>query len=167
MQRPGIKIQPEPIDRIIEVIGLIGLILLIGIPLLFFSEIPDTIPRHFGVDGTPDRFANKSQIWVLPIIGLVLYVGLLWTSKYPHLFNFPQKITEQNANKQYKQAVRGMRLIKVVLVWVLAYITYSTIQTAQGNQNGLGNYLIPVLIITVVGMLGYSLLQSTKKEGGK
>ncbi len=71
MTRPKIKIEPEPIDRIVESIGVIGIILLIGLPVFYYSSLPDIIPKHYGLSGEPDGFSGKGIIWTLPAIGLV------------------------------------------------------------------------------------------------
>jgi len=96
MDRPKLKIELESIDKVIEVIGIIGLILLIGLPIIYFSELPETIPRHFGFNGQPDGFSGRGIIWTLPIIGVIMYVGMFWLNKYPHTFNYPQQISNKN-----------------------------------------------------------------------
>lgn len=164
MDRPRLKIQLEPIDSLIEVIGIIGLILLIGLPIIYFSELPETIPRHFGFNGQPDGFSGKGIIWTLPIVGVVMYVGMFWLNKYPHIFNYPQQITEDNAERLYKMATRMMRTLNALIACIFAYITHSTIQTALGNQNGLGTLFTPVFMVLIFGTVGYFLFKSVKKE---
>ena len=48
MEKIKIEIQRERIDNIIEVIGVLGLILLIILPIIYFNELPEKMPRHFG-----------------------------------------------------------------------------------------------------------------------
>jgi uncharacterized membrane protein len=67
MERPKLKIELEPIDKWIQWIGILGLVILTGLPIYFFDQLPETIPRHFGANGEPDAFSGKGIIWTLPI----------------------------------------------------------------------------------------------------
>ena len=161
--QPKIKIELEPIDKLIGLIALIGAILLIAIPLIYYTELPNEIPIHFGPDGNADDYSQKGMIWSLPIIGIITYIGMYWLNKYPHIFNYPQKITEENAPKQYRIATKLIRTLNAIITCLFAYITYAIIQTALGNQNGLGSYFLPVLmIILFVPIIYYLFKRSTK-----
>lgn len=163
MTRPRINIKLEPIDKMIELIGLIGLITLIGLPIIYFNEFPDTMPIHFGANGEPDAWSGKGMIWTLPIIGVVLYLAMFGLNKFPHIFNYPQKITKDDAGKSYKIATRMIRTLNTLIACVFAYITYSTIQTALGNQNGLGILFTPIFLILIFGITGYFSYKLMKK----
>ncbi len=163
MERPKLNIKPAPIDRLIESLGIVALILLIGIPAYYFSELPDMIPRHYGIDGTPDSFSSKKVIWTLPIVGTILFVGLYWINKYPHKFNYTQKITKDNAEKQYKNVMRMIRILNSLIACILAYISFSTVKTALGKQSGLGLYFIPIFLLLIFTVIGYYLWASMKK----
>ena len=164
MERPKIKIKQTPVDIMTEIIGIIGLILLIGLPLYYFDKLPETIPRHFGANGEPDGFSGKGIIWTLPIIGVIMYVGMFWLIKYPHIFNYPQQVTKANAERLYTIGTRMIRTLNSIITCIFSYITYSTIETALGNQNGLGTWFTPVFIILMFGLTGYFLYQSMSKK---
>lgn len=87
MERPKIEIETKPIDRVVELIGILGLIILLGLPIYFFDKLPESIPRHFGANGEPDGYSGKGIIWTLPIIGLIMYAGMFYLNKHPHIFN--------------------------------------------------------------------------------
>lgn len=162
MERPRIKIEKTTVDIVIEIIGVLGLLLLIGMPFYFFDKLPAIIPSHFGSNGEADGFSTKGIIWTLPIIGLVMYVGMLWLNKYPHIFNYPQKLTQENAKRLYTIATRMIRTMNVFTTWVFTYLTHSTIQTALGYQNGLGDWFTPVFMMTIFGIIGYYLYKSLR-----
>ena len=164
MERPRIKIEKNLVDIATEIIGFLGLILLIGLPLYYFDKLPETIPSHFGTTGQPDGFIGKEIIWKLPIIGIVIYVGLFWLNKYPHIFNYPQQVSKENAERLYTILTRMIRTLNTIISCVLAYITYSTIQIALGSQNGLGVWFTLVFIILIFGTTGYFLYKSMSKK---
>lgn len=157
------EIQIKSIDKLIELIALIGVILLILLPVIYYNELPNEIPTHFGPDGNADAFSQKRMIWVLPIIGIIIYIGMYWLNKYPHIFNYPQKITEENASKQYQIATRAIRTLNAIISWLLAYLTYASIQTALGNQNGLSPYFAPIFMVILFASIAYFLFVSVKK----
>ncbi|MEO0341210.1 MAG: DUF1648 domain-containing protein, partial [Bacteroidota bacterium] len=66
MQRPIIDLPLEPLDRLLEFIALVSLAALVLLPILYFEQLPEKIPSHFGPGGLPDGYSDKSIIWLLP-----------------------------------------------------------------------------------------------------
>ncbi len=159
MANPILQINKEPIDSIIEVIGWIGLVLLIGLPAYYYGQLPDLIPSHFNFSGKVDATSGKGSIWVLPIIGIGLFALLSRMKKIPHKFNYLQKITEANAADQYKIATRSIRLLNAIVIWFLAYIVYSAIQTALGNQAGMNVYISSCFVVLILVCAVYPLFK--------
>ena len=140
-------------DWLIEFIGALGIIALIGLPILMFNSLPDEIPIHFGIDGKPTSYSNKYSVFILPIIGLMLYVGLQILNRYPYIFNYPQKVTETNAERQYTLATRLIRLINAIIALSFGYIKFSTIQTGIGSKAGLSPLFMFVFLFVIFGIL--------------
>lgn len=164
MERPRQDIRLERIDQILEIVGIIGLALLIGLPIFFYGALPDVIPRHYNAVGQPNGYSEKGIIWALPAIGLILYLGLSLLNRYPHKFNYPQRVTKENAARQYKNATRMLRMLNCIIAGVFVYITYSTIRTALGKQNGLGDYFLPTFLALMFGTIGYFLYKLTREK---
>ncbi len=80
------------------------------------------MPKHFNVFGQPDSYANKNIIWFLPALGLILYIGMTILNKYPHVFNYPIKLTNENAEKLYKIGTKTIRFLKIVIIISFAYL---------------------------------------------
>ena len=142
-------------DVIIQICTILGLIALIIIPLLAYHKLPETIPTHYGIDGKADGFSGKINVFLLPILGIAIFVFFKWISKYPHKFNYPFQITEENRERSYQTAVRMIKFLNAMILCSLAYITYSTIRTAAGEQSGLSKMFIPIFIILNVGITFY------------
>ncbi|MEQ8237833.1 MAG: hypothetical protein RIA69_01405 [Cyclobacteriaceae bacterium] len=77
------------------------MILMIGFPIYYFNELSDIIPRHFNAASESVGFSQKNIIWTLPAMGLVMYIGVFFFNKYPHIFNYPNEMTNENAERQY------------------------------------------------------------------
>ncbi len=100
--RPKLKV--DTFDKVIELFGVIGLIILIALPIFYYNSLPETVPQHYGVSGEPDGFGGKENIWILPIIGIFIYAGLAILNKFPNILNYPKNITAESAVRQYRIA---------------------------------------------------------------
>lgn len=161
-QRPKIKVKREPLDWAIEIIGFLILIAAAVYVLKHYGSLPDKIPTHYGLNGNPDGFGNKSTLLILLIVTASMFTGLIVLNKYPHLFNYPTALTSDNAPKLYQQASRLIRSLNTVIVISFSYLIYSTIQTAFNSQSGLGSYFTPVFLISIFGLIAFYLFQTFK-----
>ena len=164
MNRPMIKVKTGFVDIIIELVGLLSLILLVALPVFYYDIIPETIPRHYNMSGDADSNSSKVLLWGLPLIGMVLHIGIRWITKFPHLLNYPLVITAENADYQYKNSARMLRVLNTFITGILCYITYGTIEIALGNWNSLGKGFLSLSIITCLGIIGYFQLKSVKNK---
>ncbi len=154
-KRPRIPIKLEFIDYLFEVAGAIGLACLIIIPIYFYNDLPDQIPKHFNIHGEVDAYGSSEGIWTLLLIGIIIYVGLTIINKYPHIFNYPTKVTAENAKRLYLLGTRTIRLLKALFLFLFVFLEYMTIQIALSNVTGLGEYslLISLGFIGIVIMV--------------
>jgi len=162
-KRPKLKIEWEPIDWLIESLSLLFVLFLLIYPAYYYESIPGEIPTHYNMDGQADAFGNKTELWLLPIIGLLMYVGLFLLNRIPHQFNYPGTITEENAYTQYQNASRLMRAFNLTFTGAFAYIIYIMVQSALGQVDGLGRFFTPLLLTATIGISIYFLYQATKK----
>ena len=143
--RPVIKPEMLPADWLIEIIALGGMAFLFGYAIYWYSKLPETIPSHFDFKGNVDSYGSKGTIFMLPIIGLFVYGLLTVLVLVPHTFNYPWKITPENALRQYTLACRLLRSIKVAIVFIFSYITVDIVVSAQNAHMGLGFILVPII----------------------
>ena len=159
-ERPKLKIQLSPTDKVFELLGWGALLALWAWTGTSFSNLPDTIPTHFNAAGEADGFGSKASIIGLPVIATLLYIGLTLLNRVPHIFNFPTPVTEDNALKQYTNATRMIRYLKLILVFVFAGISYQTIQQANGTGEGLGLWFLPLTLVLIFVPLIYFVSKS-------
>lgn len=161
---PKLKIALDLIDKIIESIGIVALLMLFLIPLMYYGELPNSIPSHFDIHGEVDAYSNKSILWLLPMIGLITYIGLAFLNRYPHIFNYPKKITIENAAYQYKMATRFIRSLNTLIIGLFTYLSYSTIQLALGNQSSLRMCISILFVILILSLILVYSFQSYRKK---
>lgn len=154
---------------IFEIAGIIGLILLIGIPWFFYNKIPDEIPTHFGVKGFADDWGPKNNIWLLPVIGFVIYAVLSSLNFFLVRTTPSGKTDIANENRQKEGVYELLQFLKVTISISFAYLVFASIQVSRGNQEGLGQWFLPVfiLILTVVPMLFVLRFRKRRKANKK
>ena len=163
-ERPKIRLELTGIDKIIELFGWFFVLVLWVYTMVNFSKLPDTIPTHFNAMGEADDFGEKASILALPIIATIVFVGISILSRFPHIFNYPVNITKENAQRQYKIATRLMRYVNLIVVLIIGYITFTSIQSAKGQTGGLGAWFLPVSLGVVFIPIIYYIVVSRKKS---
>ena len=148
-------------DKIIEASGWMALIILWSLVLFSYSKLPETIAIHFDASGNPNGFGDKITIFSLPIITSVLFLGLSYLNRFPHIFNYMTEINEDNALQQYSIACRLIRMLKLSIVIIFTVIVISTLNVTDKTWQW--SMPLVVLGLTFFPVL-YYLLQSNKKR---
>lgn len=79
-----------------------------------FKKLPKIIPIHFDLEGKPDNYGAKYFIFLLPIIGILIYFFLSYNIK--EINNYPVKITQENREIQY---TIGLLAVKSITAYIL------------------------------------------------
>jgi uncharacterized membrane protein len=157
-ERPKFKIQPTPTDKILEILGWASLLAIWVLILSSYANLPDIIPIHYNAAGQADSFGEKGNILTLPILATVLFIGLTILNKFPHVFNYPTKITADNAVGNYTNATRLIRYLKFIIVIIFGLIVWKTIR----NTNGLGAWFLPLTVGLIFIPMTYFVKKSFK-----
>lgn len=147
---PVIKPQFSNIDRLMELISFFFVIVPFIIVYIVYETLPDQIPMHYDFHGVPDSFGPKWILYLIPSISLALYLFLTILNKYPHKFNYPTRITQENALRQYSIAVKLIRTIKMLCTAIFAYVVYNTIDTSNINE---GEYQRNYTYLIFIGLI--------------
>ena len=161
-KRPKLKIELTRIDYLIESIGLIGLVILVILPVYFYHELPIQIPKHFNLLGEVDAYGNRNIIWLLPAIGLFFYIGFTFLAKIPFAYNYPVKITEENAEKMYTLGAKTIRILKVTIILSFTFLNYKTITIALNHSTEIGKFYLPVFLIVIIAYLATMIYKMIK-----
>lgn len=159
--RPILKIELTLTDKLIEIFGWLILISLWKMTLLRFSNFPDTIPIPYNFAGQPDNSGNKATIFILPILSTLLFVGMTILNKFPHIFNYPKKITHQNAETQYTIVTRLIRYLKFIIVFSFS-IFFVTSQTANDKISGLEIWFLSLFVGLIYIPMIYAIVKLFK-----
>jgi uncharacterized membrane protein len=120
-------------------VSFIIVLLIALIPLIYlatlFSSLPARVPTHFSIDGTPDDYSKKVNLFFL-----VGFVSLINLGTYLLLTNI-QKIDPKKAANQSKET---MQKIGFAITLLLTGINIIVVNSAKNSKFSL-NVLIPVI----------------------
>ncbi len=162
--RPKIKLELTTADKTVEVFGWLLVFTVWVLTITNYSNLPDTIPIHYNGAGQADGFGGKETILTLPLIATILFFGMTLLNKFPHLFNYPTNLTQDNAFRQYTIATRLIRYLKLIIVFIFGLITFKTIQHSNGESDGLGIWFLPLTMGLIFIPMTYFLIKSFKTK---
>lgn len=145
-----------------EALGWILLLTVWAFTVMNYNNLPDIIPVHYDLSGAADRFGSKNHILALPFIATILFVASTILNRFPHVLNYPTPITKTNALMQYTNATRMIRYLKLAIVIIFGLIVFQTIQTANGQKDGLGAWFIFLVMGLIFLPIMFFLIKSVK-----
>lgn len=160
--RPRFRPRLTAFDKTVEVLGWALLLLFWLMFYRFYADLPEVIPTHFNGSGEPDGYGSRASAWGLPAITTVLFLGLSWLSRYPHLYNYAVELTPDNFARQYQIAMRLLRWMKLVIVLVFGAIFYQTVLVATTNQTHLGKWVLPASMGLIFGSVIFFLIAASR-----
>jgi hypothetical protein len=135
--RPIVKIPYNGYDIALWALAVLGIIFGFLLILEYWSVLPEIVPLHISASGSVDALGNKYFLMVIPVVAATATMGAAIVARYPHRFNFPWRITDKNAARQYTLARRLILWINVETVWVAAFIVLLLIDFSVGSgQSG-------------------------------
>jgi uncharacterized membrane protein len=162
--RPKLSITLMPIDKAIEMLGWLTFVTLWVLTVFNYSSLPDIIPTHFNAAGHADSYGSKGTIFILPIIGTIIFIGLSILNMFPQIFNYPTNITDENALRQYTNATRMIRYLKFAIALIFSVIVFMTSQAAEDKSKGLGIWFLPVMLALIFIPLVFFIIKLVKSK---
>lgn len=164
--RPVLKLKLTSTDYTLEAIAILGIISLCVLAVVSYSSLPDRIPTHFNIKGQADDWGSKASIFLLPGISILLFTGITILNKFPHIFNYPVKVTGENALRLYKKSVRVMRILKALVVMLFLIIEWQVCRSAE-NAELPSWFFAAVLIIPILLPVTMALFLTKTFSSGK
>ncbi|MFC5773431.1 DUF1648 domain-containing protein [Ectobacillus antri] len=160
--RPTLPVQKTVIERVLNIISIILLVGMIGYVATMWGSIGDRVPIHFNAVGEPDAWSGKFSIIGILIVPVALYMFLTFLGNRPHTHNYLVEITEENAQRQYKNSCLMLSWLKIILIATFAYDTWRTVDISLDRANGLGTYSAVVFIGLLFGTIAIFIFRSIR-----
>ncbi len=124
---------------------------------LYYGSLPKIIPIHFNAQGLADGFGNKSTLWVVPVLALLICLGLIQLNR---------KLPKMKPNihkKEYLLITRINSVLSMLVGLSFSYITIRSVFIATEGSGGLGSWFLPAFCISfIVGPLIPLILHKMK-----
>jgi len=132
---------------------------MMGFALWAWPQLPERIPTHFGADGLPDGWGERTLLswFLLPLIAVALTLAMYGfravMPRHPGWVNLP----DQRRLSDLPEAARGpvlemfsgfLALVQAQLLVIFAIIQHATYRTALGGSSQ--GAMILVLVLAVV-----------------
>ncbi len=153
------KIKNTIFDKIVEIICLI---LAIGVPLYIiinWSNIPDPLPMHYDLAGNVDRWGDKTELIILPIVTLIMYAFMSAIGYFPQVWNTGVSITEENRERVYRTLKYLVKTMKLIVVVDFSYMTINTLMCRD-----LPIWFTPVVLLIIFGNITFWLIRLFKVQ---
>jgi hypothetical protein len=160
MKKP---IQPTKLGRFDKIINFLAFLFLgcqICLALYSMYDLPAIIPIHFDAGGNADSYGNKETLLILPVLSVIIFFFIQYLSKHPHWFNYPVKITEHNAEKQYSNATAMLRILKMSITLIFLLVVTGSYLAGSGRVSKLPAILLPLLIFLAIAPTVYYLIKA-------
>lgn len=158
---PQVEYRRSPGDWLAEMVAIGGVIVGLVLPAFHWSTLPERVPSHFGVSGQADAWSARGFVWFLPAVTVFVHLLLTVVSLIPpRYYNYPWRITAENAPRQVRIARRLLCVLKAELVWLFVYLTWQTIRVALGQVSGLHSAFLPVTLAVVFGTVLYYFVRA-------
>lgn len=132
--RPDIKLPQKGTERVIILFSSIFFIANVAFSIFSYLRSPEIIPVHFAADGTPDKYGSRSLFFIMPAIATVLFFGLNALSRHPKIYNYPQKITIDNAATIYRSGSRMILALNGCLMLIFFLIELEMYRGVRNKQ---------------------------------
>lgn len=158
IKQPKIDIPKTRFEKLFDVIAIILFVLAVAHLFVNYGSLPDRVPGHYNAIGEVDRWGGKTELFLLPVIGAVLWIAMTLLEKVPHTYNY-LNLNEKNITAQYKNGRLMMNVLKNECVLLFSFLTYQGIHVATGEAAGLGTLVMPVLLFCILGSTAFFLIR--------
>lgn len=135
------------------------------ITVYLWHGLPELIPTHFNIAGTPDSWSAKNSIWLffVPVINLAIYLLFLLLYRHPQYTSWPTTLilmaVEETKREKVFHVLRTMLAYLMITITVMfGYLQFSIIATANGRAMGLATgAMIAFLIFIFAVIIGVNI----------
>jgi uncharacterized membrane protein len=152
-----IKIERNALDILEIIVSLLSLVGVAAYLILAWKTIPDQIPGHYNAVGEIDRWGDKSELIVLPIVSWLMYGLITLIERYPQIWNTGVRVTEENRTEVYRLL---KSLIAVVKMFVL--LMFGSLSVISSLGLNLPMWYLLAFLVVLFGTIVYFIVRLTR-----
>ncbi|PIC82545.1 DUF1648 domain-containing protein [Sporosarcina sp. P1] len=160
-KKPKLDIEKPAVAKAFDVLVIALFAAVLVYLLLQWNQLPDRIPAHFGANGEVDRYGSRMELLLLPVIGIVMWVGMWKLEKYPHTYNY-LNLRPDNVEIQYRYGVLFMNVMKNISTLLFVFLIWQSIDIALARIGSLNMPLLITILALLFGSMGVYLYKVLK-----
>ncbi|MFJ7733249.1 DUF1648 domain-containing protein [Lysinibacillus sp. NPDC097231] len=154
MYRPILKLPKTNYEKVWDYIGGGLFVLSILYIIVMWGKLPEEIPAHFNSAGEVNRWGSKMELFILPFIGIFLWILMGLLEKAPHMHNYPARLNENNVEAFYLNSRKILNQVKNICLLIFAGISIQMVRISLGEVETIGWWFLPVvLIVTAIPII--------------
>ena len=135
------------LELLCDVLAGVCLLVMFLLVALYWKQLPEQIPIHYGFDGRPDAWGGRGGSLFLPLLGLLTFALLTGARYLPaSMFNFPVAVTDDNRERLLRL---GRELLSVVKCCILISLLPGTVCQVRGQALPPWSPAVMMLLISV------------------
>jgi uncharacterized membrane protein len=131
--------------------GVAGLLAAVMLVVVEWRRLPPVIPTHFGMNGAPNGYGTRAELWVMIGIDLLVYLLMTVCTRYPRYFHLPVTPEDPQRPGFEADAVALLEWLRMFVAWLFVYVLWVMIRSALGDGNGLSGWFAVVTIVVSCG----------------
>jgi hypothetical protein len=148
--RPAAGLKMTSLEIVVEAGALAGIAANLILFVYYWPKLP--------YDATASRASmglNRSAMFTfVTMMPLIIYFGATVMGFFPRWFNYPVKITQENAAREYRLAANMLRVVKAEVAVCMLIIEWVFINIGMGEDMTIS----PPFMILFLGLLAMTIL---------
>jgi len=132
--------------------------------LTIWNRIPVRLPSHFGGGGKPDAWGTSGILLVELGMAIGIYVLIGFLERIPLRLNLPFRVPPGREEQLRPLAVEFLKVLKLVTVWLMLYLTVMTVLVGQGRREGLGS-VVPIFLVLIPAVVVFYMVRMRRAVG--
>jgi uncharacterized membrane protein len=161
MERPKLPLKMHMFSKIFNTIALILFFVTILYIMTQWSQLPNQVPTHYNAFGKPDDWGHKGFIFLPLIISILMWIGLHFLEKKPHLHNYVN-IKKENIEQHYKNSSLMINALKNELLIIFSFMAWNDVSVSMRNESLLGAWELPLVFAIILGTLAIFIIRSIR-----
>lgn len=161
-QQQEVWIQPGRIEKLMERTGILLVVLLFIGCNLGYDLLPTVIPLHIGSGGYGYNYASKAYFFVLPSIGILIYLAISVLNKVTRGHAIPL-----SAERQYRQMWRILELVKLLVLVACTIEMGETVRLSYKELGRPGWYATVWEVLFLATPLVYYIVNLMRMQQGR
>lgn len=132
-RRPKVKLILNPYEKSLEILAILLLIVYWSLIIVTYLAGSNNLSL-FSLNLSAAGYKNIREVLVLPITATVFYFIISLFGSVPQYLNYLTKITQENAESEYRKAGNIMRYLKISVVVVYFFLSLLPfVNSAEGR----------------------------------